>query len=152
MNARGYFGIGIENTKTKANIGTLWRSAYCLNAAFIFVIGNRYKMQASDTVKAMRHIPMYHYDTFEQFYENMPQDCQLIGIDNLPKARMLDGYGHPERAIYLLGAEDSGLSNKAIEKCDSLIQFESKICLNVAVAGSIVMYDRQTKINIKKKL
>lgn len=143
---RGYFGIGIENTKTKANIGTLWRSAYGLGAAFIFVIGNRYKKQASDTVKAMRHIPMYHYDTFEQFYENMPKDCLLIGIELHSRARELSTYGHPERAIYLLGAEDSGLSKKALEKCHSLIQFKSNYCLNVAVAGSIVMYDRQTKL------
>lgn len=148
---RGYFGIGIENTKTKANIGTLWRSAYGLGAAFIFVIGNRYKKQASDTVKAMRHIPMYHYDTFEQFYDNMPKDCQLIGVDNVEKARMLEGYGHPERAIYLLGAEDSGLSKTALEKCHSLVQFESKFCLNVSVAGSIIMYDRQAKINAKQR-
>jgi len=142
---RGYFGIGIENTKTRANIGTLWRSAFGLGAAFIFVIGNRYKKQASDTVKAMRHIPMYHYDTFEQFYENMPKDCKLIGIELYERSRELSGYSHPERAIYLLGAEDIGLSNEAIAKCHSMIQFDSKQCLNVSVAGSIIMYDRNSK-------
>ena len=147
--SRGYCGIGIENTKTKANIGTLWRSAYSLGASFIFVIGNRYKAQASDTVKAMRHIPMYHYNNFEDFYSNMPKDCKLIGVDNVSKARMLEGYEHPERAIYLLGAEDHGLSKRALEKCHSLIQFESKYCLNVSVAGSIIMYDRQMK-NLNK--
>jgi tRNA G18 (ribose-2'-O)-methylase SpoU len=143
---RGYFGIGIENTKTKANIGTLWRSAFGLGAAFIFVIGNRYKKQASDTVKAMRHIPMYHYDTFEQFYENMPKDCQLIGVELHKRSRELSGYCHPERAIYLLGAEDNGLSDKAIVNCHSMVQFDSKQCLNVSVAGSIVMYDRNLKL------
>lgn len=142
---RGYFGIGIENTKTKMNIGTLWRSAYGLGAAFIFVIGNRYKSQASDTVKAMRHIPLYHFDTFEQFYENMPKDCLLVGVELHERSRKLEGYGHPERAIYLLGAEDHGLSKTAITKCHSIVEFDSKHCLNVAVAGSIVMYDRQCK-------
>lgn len=144
-NKRGYFGIGIENTKTKANIGTLWRSAYSLGASFIFVIGNRYKHQASDTVKTMKHIPLYHYDTFEEFYKSMPKDCMLIGVDNLSGARELEGYGHPERAIYLLGAEDNGLTKKALEHCHSLVKFNSTYCLNVSVAGSIVMYDRQTK-------
>jgi len=144
---RGYFGIGIENSKTKSNIGTLWRSAYSLGASFIFVIGKRYKKQASDTVKADRHIPFYHYDTFDEFYDNMPKNCLLIGVELHEKARELSTYIHPERAVYLLGAEDSGLSNQALEKCQSLIQFESKFCLNVSVAGSIVMYDRQTKSN-----
>jgi len=146
MKNRGYFGIGIENTKTKANIGTLWRSAHGFGAAFIFVIGNRYKKQVSDTIKATRHIPMYHYNTFEQFYENIPEDCLLIGVELNEKARFLESYGHSERAIYLLGAEDVGLSKIALEKCHSLIQFESKSCLNVSVAGSIVMYDRQQKL------
>ena len=150
-NTRGYFGIGIENNKSEINIGTLWRSAYSLDAAFIFVIGNRYRHQASDTVKAMRHIPMYHYDTFDQFYENMPKDCQLIGIEIHEKSKDLINYCHPERAIYLLGAEDDGLSKKAIEKCNHLVKFKSKYCLNVSVAGSIIMYDRQTKSEQKLK-
>ena len=34
---RGFFGIGVENLKTKANLGTLWRSAINLGADFIFV-------------------------------------------------------------------------------------------------------------------
>ena len=142
---RGYFGIGIENMKTGVNIGTLWRSAYSLGASFIFVIGNRYRHQASDTVKAMKHIPLYHYDTFEDFYKAMPKDCRLIGIDNVEGAEDLETYKHPERAVYLLGAEDHGMSKKAMDTCHDLIQFESKHCLNVSVAGSIIMYDRQTK-------
>lgn len=117
-----------------------------MGASFIFVIGNRYKHQASDTVKAMKHIPLYHYENFDDFYKNMPKDCKLIGIELNEKSRELSNYGHPERAMYLLGAEDHGLSKIALEKCHSLIQFDSKHCLNVSVAGSIVMYDRQTKI------
>jgi tRNA G18 (ribose-2'-O)-methylase SpoU len=41
-----------------------------------------------------------------------------------------------------LGAEDSGLSKKAIEKCHFLVKFKSPKSLNVSVAGSIVLYDR----------
>ena len=44
--------------------------------------------------------------------------------------------------MYLLGAEDHGLSNQAIEKAHFLIQFPSEKSLNVAVAGSIILYDR----------
>ena len=39
---RGYFGIGIENIKTEANIGTLMRSSYAMGASFVFTIGRRY--------------------------------------------------------------------------------------------------------------
>ena len=47
---RGFFGVGIENTKTHQNIGTLWRSASIMGASFMFTIGKRYKKQASDTM------------------------------------------------------------------------------------------------------
>ena len=146
---RGYFGIGVLNSKTEMNIGTLWRSAYSLGASFIFVIGKRYKKQSSDTTQTPRHIPLYEYQTFEDFYNSMPKDCILIGIENGIGARSLELYNHPERAIYLLGAEDNGLTKEAIDKCHSKIEFKSKYCLNVAVAGSIIMYDRQTKMNSK---
>ena len=43
---------------------------------------------------------------------------------------------------YLLGAEDNGLTKAAIEKCHALVKFKSEMSLNVAVAGSIVLYDR----------
>ena len=39
---RGYFGIGIENAKSRKNVGNLFRSAMNFNADFIFTIGDRY--------------------------------------------------------------------------------------------------------------
>ena len=144
---RGYFGIGIENTKTEMNIGTLFRSAYVMGASFVFTINKRYKQQSSDTYKTSRHIPLYHYENFETFYNSMPYNCMLVGVEIDPKAEMIKDFVHPERCIYLLGAEDHGLTHKAIEKCHRLIEIPSTRCLNVAVAGSIIMYDRMIKVS-----
>lgn len=142
---RGYFEIGIYQGKTIANLGTLWRSAYQLGAAGIFVIGNRFRKQASDTVKAYRHIPLREYRDFDHFQSSRPYDCMLVGVEM--GGRNLSGYTHPERAIYLLGAEDHGLPKQIIEKCQSIISLEAMNMLsyNVAVAGSLVMYHRQFK-------
>jgi tRNA G18 (ribose-2'-O)-methylase SpoU len=139
---RGYFGIGIQNTKTVQNIGTLWRSASILGASFIFTIGNRYKKQASDTMKSWKHIPLYNYETFADFYKSIPYDCQLIGIELDERSIPLSEFNHPERCVYLLGAEDNGLTKEALDKCHKIIQLEGDYCMNVAVAGSIVMYNR----------
>jgi tRNA (guanosine-2'-O-)-methyltransferase len=79
--ARGYFGIGIYQGKTSANLGTLWRSADVFSAHFIFTIGRKYKRQSSDTTKAFRKIPLYNYVDFETFYANMPYDCPLVGVE-----------------------------------------------------------------------
>jgi len=140
---RGYFEIGIYNGKTPANLGTLWRSAYQLGAAGIFIIGSRFHKQASDTVKAWRHIPLRKYDNFDHFLSCRPHDCQLVGIEMGGKP--LTNFTHPERAIYLLGAEDHGLSVTAAKACNNLISLEAARTesYNVAVAGSLVMYHRQ---------
>jgi len=142
---RGYYAIGIENVKTATNVGTLWRSAKIFDAAYIFTIGRRCKEQKSDTTKAPRHIPFYQFRDFDQFYENMPYDCKLIGVEIDVRARPLFSFTHPDRAIYLLGAEDSGLLKETLNRCHAIIQLPGEPCLNVAVAGSIVMYDRIVK-------
>lgn len=146
MIGRGYFEIGIYCGKNEDNLGTLWRSAYQLGAAGIFTIGNRYPAkQCSDTCKAWRHLPYRRFDTLDIFLASQPYDCQLIGIEFPGKD--LDTFAHPERAIYLLGAEDNGLSRTIMSRCQSVIQLPSvrQASFNVAVAGSIIMYDRLRK-------
>ena len=62
-------------------------------------------------------------------------------------AMPLDEFKHPDRAIYLLGNEISGLPSQILKQCQSLIKLPGEYSLNVAVAGSIVMYDRHNKGN-----
>lgn len=137
-----YFGIGIQNGKTPENLGVLWRTAQNLGATFIFTIGNRYAKQACDTHDAVKAIPYFHYDTFDAFFENLPKGARLVGVELDEKASDLETFEHPRRCVYLLGAEDHGLSSKVIDRCHHLVKFKSEKSLNVAVAGSIIMYDR----------
>lgn len=141
---RGYWGIGIYHGKNTDNIGTLWRSAHNFGASFIFVIGRRYHRQASDTTKAERHVPLYEYETFEEFKNNLPKGCQIVLIEQCEGASDLRQANHPVTAAYVLGAEDSGIP-ESIRKGYQKIYIDTPMCLNVAVAGSIVMYDRHAK-------
>lgn len=144
---RGYFGIGIVNGKCEANIGTLWRSANIMGAHFIFTIGKRYpKRQTTDTMDTPKHIPLYEYDTFEDFYKNIPRDCEIIAIELDEKSKPIKTFNHPERAIYLLGAEDKGIPKELLQTyCKRIIQLPGEYSMNVAVAGSIIMFDRINK-------
>ncbi|WP_178987697.1 RNA methyltransferase [Winogradskyella schleiferi] len=137
-----FFGIGIQNGKTPENLGVLWRSAQNLGASFIFTIGNRYAKQACDTHNAVKSMPYFHYETFEDFFNNLPKGARLVGVELTDEAVPLETFNHPRRCVYLLGAEDHGLSKQAIENSHFLIKFQSQLSLNVSVAGSIVMYDR----------
>lgn len=141
----GYFGIGIYQPKTSDNIGTLWRTAQIFGASFIFIIGARYKKQSSDTTKAFLNIPLFQYENIEEFFNSKPYSCPLVAIELDDKAVSIKEFKHPNRAVYLLGAEDHGLPQSVLEKCHHIIQLPGKTCLNVSVAGSIVIFDRIQK-------
>lgn len=142
---RGYFGIGIINGKTKQNTGVLWRSANVFGADFIFTVGKRYSKEAGDTMKTPRHIPLYHYADAEDFFWHVPSDCPVVAVELDEKAYTIESYIHRERCIYLLGTEDDGIPAAVLDKCKEIVQIPGEYCLNVAVAGSIVMYDRIAK-------
>lgn len=138
----GYYEIGIYNVKSEVNMGTLWRSAYQLGASGIFTIGRRYHKEKSDTTKASRHIPMRHYDDFEQFKKFMPAGATLVGVEM--GGSPLSNFAHPKSCVYLLGAEDYGLPHEILAECNCVVSLQSinQPSYNVAVAGSIVMYSR----------
>jgi tRNA G18 (ribose-2'-O)-methylase SpoU len=146
MMGRGYFGIGVYHPKHAENIGTLMRSAYAFGANFAFTIGRRYSRQASDTPNAGLHLPLYHYMTLEDLIDHLPIGCPLIGVELHERASLLNRFVHPERACYLLGAEDHGIPQAILDQCHYAVEIpHAAQCLNVSTAGSIVMYDRRVK-------
>lgn len=145
--SRGYFGVGVYHPKTPANIGTLWRTATIYGAAFLATIGCRYTRQPSDTCSSPIHTPLHHYSDVDDLLRHLPWSCPLIGVELTEHAVALDGYAHPLRALYLLGAEDYGLPPAVLERCHQVVRIPAvrEQSLNVAVAGSIVLYDRHVK-------
>ncbi len=141
----GFFGIGILNNVDELNIGTLWRSAYILGASFIFTIDKKYKSQSSDITAAWSKIPLYHYKTFYDFKDHLPFSTKIVGVELGNKSTPLGFFKHPTMAVYLMGNEQCGLHPNITEQCHELIKLPGDFSLNVAVAGSIVMYDRINK-------
>lgn len=148
MSKRGYFGIGIWNYMHEVNIGTLFRSAYALGADFIYTIGRAYRKQSSDTVYSARHLPLMNYPSIDDFLAHLPKMARLISVEIAPNAFKLSTFVHPERAIYLLGSEGQTLPQRILEK-SLVVQIPSSVCLNVSVCGSIVLYDRISKMENK---
>ncbi len=137
-----FFAIGIDHAKTSHNIGTLWRSANLFGAAFIFTVGARYRRQSSDTMGTPGNIPLFHFASVDDLVGHLPDACPLVGVELDERAVPLEKYAHPERCAYLLGAEDHGLSPKERARCHRLIQLPGRASMNVAAAGTVVLYDR----------
>jgi len=145
MAQRGYCGIGIYNPKKDLNVGGLYRHAFVFGAAFAFTIGGRYGKHAADTVAAGRHLPVYEHADWEHFLSCLPVDAILCGIEIMPGAESLLEFEHPERAVYLLGAEDTGLGDEQLAACEHVVQIETRFSMNVASTAAVVLYDRDAK-------
>ncbi len=140
-----HFGIGIYQVKTSPNVGVLWRGAYQLGADYVFTIGPRYKPESSDVFATWQQIPLFRYATFDEMFAAMPYSTRLIGVEMGGKP--LPDFEHPDRAVYLLGAEDSGLPQSVLDRCYAAISIPAarKASYNVAQAGTLVCYDRFIK-------
>lgn len=149
---RGWCGVGIERPKREVNQGTLWRSAVCLGASMTFTIGRRYHPQPSDTGKSWRSVPYIPYENLTAFEKARPFDVPVIGVEITADSTPLETFVHPERCLYLLGPEDGSLSNAALALCSDVVSFSSAYCLNVAMAGTVVMYDRHVKAMARRPL
>lgn len=144
---RGYFGIAVYRPKTQTNVGTLWRSAVLYDAAFVATVERRYKYQPSDTIHATNHVPLNHYDDIDDLIKHLPHGCPLIGVELDARSKPLPSFTHPPRALYLLGAEDAGIPGHVLDRCHQVVQIpgEREWSMNVAAAGTVVMYDRFAK-------
>jgi len=139
---RGYFAIGVERLSKPGNLGNLVRSAHAFGASFFFTFNAHYRLQGahSDTSDAGSHVPFYAWDSIADM--RLPQGCDLIGVEFLDSAIDLPSFHHPGRAAYVLGPEAGSLSPQMRARCTSFIRIPTAFCLNVAMAGAIVMYDR----------
>ena len=139
---RGFTGVAMYHPKNTHNWGSLCRTAYVLGVDYLTTIGPRFHPQVSDTYKSHRHLPVFQYTTFDEFYRSLPYGCRLIGVEMTASAVELREFRHPEQACYILGAEDDGLPPGIITRCHRVVRLAGEHSLNVAVAGSIVLYHR----------
>jgi tRNA G18 (ribose-2'-O)-methylase SpoU len=140
---RGYFGIGVEGISKPMNLGNLLRSAHAFGASFFFTIESSFnarQVKLSDTSDAARHLPLYSYDGVDALM--LPRGCALVGVELSDEAVELPSFRHPQAAAYVLGPEKGALSPELTGLCDHLVRIPTHFCVNVAVAGAIVMYDR----------
>lgn len=140
---RGYFGIGVEQISKEYNAGNLVRSAHAFGASFFFTINSEldlHKLRMSDTADSFDHLPYHQFKNVADM--ELPKGCALVGVEFVDNSIDLPSFRHPIRAAYVLGPEMGSLSPALVKRCDHIIKIPMKFCVNVGVAGAIVMYDR----------
>lgn len=135
---RGHYGIAMLHPAHQENIGSVVRAAGCFDADYVATIGTRYGGHAT-SCGHQRHVPIWAFTEVA-----VPKDTKLVAIDYDENATPLSEFNHPERAMYILGEEGPGFENhpKVLENADETVYIESDYCMNVAVAGNMVLRDR----------
>lgn len=150
--ARGYFAIGAERMSKSLNLGNMMRSAHAFGASFTFTIGARYTAAEAfaDTSRGGQHLP--HYDWPSIADVALPRGCKLVGVELVEGAIELPRFLHPARAAYVLGPEMGSISPALLARCDAVVKIPTRFCVNVAMAGAIVMYDRVMSRSLAPRL
>lgn len=140
---RGFFGIGVEGISKEMNVGNLFRTAHAFDASFVFTVKAAYTRRGggrSDTSDSVAHVPFYQFPDVSSMM--LPEGCKLVGVELLDDSSDLPSFHHPRQAAYVMGPERGELSPEMLAKCDHVIKIPTKFCVNVGIAGALVMYDR----------
>lgn len=140
-----FAALGVIDAKGEENVGTLWRSCFQLGAQLLFTVRRRYVEQRSDTLRVPTRVPLMHFEDWNAFAAAAPAGATLVAVEM--GGTPLDAFEHPSRAVYLLGSEDGGLPPRVLEACGACVALSAErySSYNVAMAGSIVLYDRLAK-------
>ena len=139
---RGYSCIGLDDPKTDINVGHVLRAAGVFRSTFVAIAGHRYKLSSTDTMKVVRHLPLFQVD---DLHSVVPYDCVPVAVELVNSAESLIGYKHPERAFYVFGAEDATLGKRVLSWCRDVIYIPTNGCLNLSACVNVVLYDRMSK-------
>lgn len=73
------------------------------------------------------------------------QGAVPVAVELRERSEPLPSFAHPERAVYVFGPEDGGLTKPICRLCHRFVVVPSRHCLNLAAAVYLVLYDRAVK-------
>ena len=146
MNNRGYACVGLRNPKNPLNVGAALRAAGCYNVKLLIIDGSRptryINRPPTDTQRQYRHMPVI---MCSDMHTIIPFDCIPVAVEILDTAIPLNRYIHPERALYIFGAEDATLGKATLQWCRDIVCIPTTYCMNLAATVNVVLYDRWCK-------
>ena len=144
INERGFACIALDSPKCRENIGGVLRAANCYRVAQVSISQSRAKVlsQRTNTMKAHRHMPTYLVD---DPLAVVPYDTQIVAVDLVEGAEPLTTFQHPNRAMYIFGAEDATLGERVLSRAQHRVYIPTRQCMNLAATVNVLLYDRMVK-------
>ncbi len=146
---RGFACIALDNPKTPVNIGATLRAAHCYGVSQVVIGGERghksYRQgvrHGSNTPSAHRNIPVV---IARDPLEYRPFEADVVAVDLVEGATPLPEFRHPQRAVYVFGAEDATLGKRILDRAQHRVMIPTTHCMNLAVTVNVILYDRLLK-------
>lgn len=141
--SRSDLEIAIENLERDFNMGTIVRNANAFNIKKVHIIGRR-QWNKRGAMKTDAYLHIEYHESVEVFLKAMQNtDRQVIAIDIVEGASLLNTVDLPRNAVMVFGSEGEGLSQTLLNAAEQVVmieQFGSTRSINVGVASGIAMY------------
>jgi tRNA G18 (ribose-2'-O)-methylase SpoU len=142
--------VGAWNISKEHNVGSLVRTAHAVAAEEVLLVGEReWNVEAARTAEL--YTTVTHLDGIDALREHLARGrWNLVAVELHPTAVSLFEAEYPTRPCFLLGAELGGVPAVLLEEAELVVQIPQWgliPSLNLAVAGSIVLYDYLGKLH-----
>ena len=144
------FAVAAWNISKEHNVGSLVRTAHAVAAEEVILVGEReWNVEAARTAEL--YTTVTHVADLSAFHRHLEaQRWSLVAVELDPRAVNVFDAAYPERPCFVLGAEIGGVPVELLETADLVVQIPQwglVPSLNLAVAGSIVLYDYLGKLH-----
>ncbi|WP_233188209.1 TrmH family RNA methyltransferase [Actinomyces qiguomingii] len=135
--------VAVENVSQDLNIGSIVRTANAFNVSAVHIIGRR-RWNKRGAMVTNRYLDVRHHaepDALLEWADDV--GYEVIGIDNGPRAELLEEAALPERCLMLFGSEGEGISPALLARCSRVLrigQYGSTRSINVAAAAAVAMH------------
>lgn len=142
------FLLMLDSVQDPQNFGTLLRTAEAVGIHGVVIAERRAVGVTAAVIKAsagaVHHLKIARVTNLGRTIEALKRaNVWIVGVENIPMAKNFAEMDYTVPLALVLGSEGAGLSRLVREKCDFLVRLPmwGKVSsLNVAVAGSIVLY------------
>lgn len=135
----------LDNLQDPGNIGTLIRTALAFQIDQVILSKQCVDLYNDKLLRAMQGAHFHISCIYEDLNKVIPllqeKGVQIIG-SALENGKAIDTIKNQEKMAFVLGNEGNGMEQEIIDICDKIayIPISTIESLNVAVAGSIMMY------------
>ena len=142
------FLLMLDHLQDPQNLGTLLRTAEIVGVHGVIIPGRRAAEVTPAVVNAssgaVEHLQISVVTNLSQSIDRLQkQGVWVVGIEDDEKSQLYDQTDLNMPLALVLGSEGSGMARLTRERCDFLVKlpmFGQIHSLNVAVAGSVVLY------------